>query len=109
MTGKQCWTQTKHLFSIRMKESYFVAVYVISLLIASVAAQSSREREWKSLGNPYNRDLFFKFLKSYITERGTHMMNPGIKDKLESDLKVNGESKYRNLQQYMNNNEIADI
>lgn len=37
------------------------------------------------------------------------MMNPGIKDKLESDLKVNGESKYRNLQQYMNNNEIADI
>ncbi|KAM3928567.1 uncharacterized protein C2orf66 homolog [Leptodactylus fuscus] len=91
-----------------MKETHVVAAYIISLLIASIAAQSSQEREWKSLGNPYNRDLFFKFLKSYITGRGAHMLHPGNKDKIASDLN-NGESKYSNLLQYMDNNEIVDL
>ncbi|XP_069586046.1 uncharacterized protein C2orf66 homolog [Ranitomeya imitator] len=109
MTRRQRWTQAQLLLFRRMKETHVVAVYILSLLIVSIAAQSSQEREWKSLGNPYNRDLFFKFLKSYITGRGAHMMNPGIKDKLESDLRTDGESKYSNLRQYMDNNEIVDI
>lgn len=37
------------------------------------------------------------------------MMNPGNKDKTASDLRTNGESKYSNLRQYMDNNEIVDI
>ncbi|XP_053323724.1 uncharacterized protein C2orf66 homolog [Spea bombifrons] len=92
-----------------MKETQFAVAAIISLFIACVAAQSSREGEWKSLGNPYNRDLFFKFLKSYITGRGTHMVNPGPKDKLVNDPRTNADSKYSNLQQLLDNNEIADI
>ncbi|XP_063306767.1 uncharacterized protein C2orf66 homolog [Pelobates fuscus] len=93
-----------------MKHTQFAVATIISLFIACVAAQSSREAEWKSLGNPYNRDLFFKFLKSYITGRGgSHMVSPGTKDKLVNDLRTNMDSKYSNLEEIMDNNEIEDI
>ncbi|MEE6465985.1 hypothetical protein FKM82_006782 [Ascaphus truei] len=92
-----------------MKDTHFVVATVISLFLACVAAQSSREGAWKSLGNPYNRDLFFKFLKSYITGRGTHMMNPGTKDKAVNNLRSNAGSQYDSLQQIMDDNEIVDL
>ncbi|KAM8967403.1 uncharacterized protein C2orf66 homolog [Pelodytes ibericus] len=90
-----------------MKDTQIVVATIISLVFASVTGQSSREGEWKSLENPYNRDLFFKFLKSYITGRGTHITNPGTNDKLVNNLRTNADSKYSNLQ--MDNNEIVDI
>ncbi|KAM4689412.1 uncharacterized protein C2orf66 homolog [Discoglossus pictus] len=93
----------------RMKDTQFIVATLIALFIVCVTAQSSREAEWKSLGNPYNRDLFFKFLKSYITGRGTHMMNPGTKEKLVNDLRSNTDSKYGNFQHILDNNEIVDI
>ncbi|OCT74131.1 hypothetical protein XELAEV_18033097mg [Xenopus laevis] len=91
-----------------MKDSQLVFVTMISLVIACVMAQSSREGEWKSLENPYNRDLFFKFLKSYIIGRGSHLMNPGTMDKAVNDLRSNTDSKYGNLQRILDNNEIAN-
>ncbi|KAJ1102187.1 hypothetical protein NDU88_007241 [Pleurodeles waltl] len=84
-----CPGETPPRPSKKMRDSWLLTVTlaVAIFLACALGEPASSEEEWKSLGNPYNRDLFFKFMKSYIMGRGMHAVAAGWKEKVGNHLR----------------------
>ncbi|RXM97537.1 hypothetical protein EOD39_14292 [Acipenser ruthenus] len=89
-----------------MKHAQFAVVLVTILLIACVTPEpDSGEEEWKSLGNPQNRNLFYNILQSYFNGRGINLVGMGRKDKLLGNLGGKISSNYDRYRQKLEDND----
>ncbi|MGH0140976.1 UNVERIFIED_CONTAM: hypothetical protein FKN15_024034 [Acipenser sinensis] len=94
------------LASCRMKHAQFAVVLVTILLIACVTPETdSGDEEWKSLGNPQNRNLFYNILQSYFNGRGINLVGMGRKDKLLGNLGGKISSNYDRYRQKLEDND----